>query len=84
MNKKDPNFIALDKEYLIKIGENIVQKRGEKGMTQLDLAINSDMEDTALWRIEKGKTNPTIKTLLKVARGLGVEILDLLPPRKEE
>ena len=53
-------------------------------MTQLDLAINSDMEDTALWRIEKGKTNPTIKTLLKVARGLGVEILDLLPPRKEE
>lgn len=39
-------------------------------MTQFDLAIKSDMEENALQRIEAGRTNPTLKTLLKITKGL--------------
>jgi len=64
--------------YIKKLGENIVRLRKEKKLKQIDLAINLDIEDSALRRIEKGRTNPTIKTLYLIAKELGVKVKDLI------
>lgn len=61
-----------------KVGLRIKELRKKRGMTQFDLAINSDMEENALQRIESGRTNPTLKTLLKIVKGLeDVEFYEL-------
>lgn len=65
-------------KYIKKIGERIVELRKEKGMKQIDLAAKLDIEDSALRRIEKGRTNPTIKTLYYIAKELGINMRDLI------
>jgi len=67
-----------DKEYLIKLGNKIVELRKEKGMRQIDLSDNVGIEDSALRRIEKGRVNSTINMLRRIAKGLNIDIIDLL------
>ena len=66
-----------EKEYIKKIGKRIVKLRKEQNMKQIDLATSVNIEDSALRRIESGRTNPTIKTLMRIAVGLGIEFRDL-------
>ena len=66
-----------EKEYIKKIGKRIVQFREKQNMKQIDLAIKLNIEDSALRRLESGRTNPTIKTLLRIAIGLNIELKDL-------
>lgn len=60
------------------IGSRIKYLRLSKNLTQLDLASLINMGDSAFRRIENGNTNPTIKTLIKIANGLNVDLVDLL------
>lgn len=57
-------------DFIKKVGLQIKKLRKERKLTQLDLAIKSDMEESALQRIEAGRTNPTLKTLLKISNAL--------------
>ena len=66
-----------ENEVLAQLGERIIELRKEKGLKQIELAIKLGIEDSALRRIESGRTNPTTKTLLAVARELDVTIIDL-------
>lgn len=66
-----------DIEFIKQIGFNIKRIRQSKKLTQLDLAAFLNIEDSALRRIENGRTNPTIKTLLKISKALNVNINDL-------
>ena len=65
-------------DFLTKLGRRIIEIRNEKGIRQIDLAIDSELDDGSLRRIEAGRTNPTVKTLIKIAKGLGVKTKDLL------
>ena len=65
-------------EYIKNIGIIIQEKRKELGVKQVDLAHSIGIEDSALRRIESGRTNPTIKTLLKISTALGIQVEDLL------
>lgn len=67
-----------DKAYLKKLGERIKQLRLEKGMRQVDLSEKIGIEDSALRRIESGRVNSSINMLRKIAKGLEIEIIDLL------
>ena len=67
-----------EKEFIKKLGKRIVSLRKEKNMKQIDLAVEINIEDSALRRIESGRTNPTLKTLLRIAGGLEVSIIELL------
>lgn len=65
-------------DFIKKVGLRIKALRNERNLTQFDLAVNSDMEETALQRIEAGRTNPTLKTLLKIVNALdGVDFYQL-------
>lgn len=63
----------MDSEVIIKgIGMRIRQLRKERNMTLVNLGDLCDMEKQAVQRLELGGTNPTIKTLVKIAKALNV------------
>lgn len=63
-----------DNDFLIALGKQIAKERKRKGLTQLDLASLVNMEKASITRLEKGRTNPTSLTLLKISKALGVPI----------
>jgi transcriptional regulator with XRE-family HTH domain len=46
----------------------------EKGLSQNDLAFQSELDRSYISDIELGKSNPTILTLQKISRALELEI----------
>ena len=66
------------KEFIKKIGNRIKELRLEKNMTQLDLAVASNIDERQIQRLEASHTSPTIKTLYKVAKGLDMDVYLLL------
>lgn len=73
-----PGMNNYPNDIVVKIGNKIVQIRKEKGIKQLELAANASIDERVIRRIETGKANPTIRTLEKIASGLGVSVNDLL------
>jgi transcriptional regulator with XRE-family HTH domain len=67
----------MDKE-LKQIGKNIQKLRLKNNLTQVELAYASEIEENTLNRIEKGKTNPTAKTLLRIAKALNVSLAEIV------
>ena len=63
---------------MVTIGENIKRVRKEKKMTQKDLGEIVGISNTYLSDIEIGRTNPSIKTLKRIAKGLEVSYVELL------
>ena len=56
------------------IGINVRKYRLEKGLSQNDLAFQSELDRSYISDIELGKSNPTILTLQKISRALELEI----------
>lgn len=67
-----------DKKYIELLGKHIKELRKKKGIKQTDLAYDCGFEKQNMRRIEAGKTNPTIKTLLKISEALEIPINDLI------
>ena len=63
---------------LVRIGKNIKKIRNEKNISQQDLAAVCNFEKSNMSRIESGKTNLTIGTLLKICEALGVRLTDVI------
>lgn len=63
---------------LIKLGLTIRKIREEStSFSQDKLGLEVDLSENQIRRIEKGQTNPTVKSLLKIAKALNVDIKDL-------
>jgi transcriptional regulator with XRE-family HTH domain len=58
--------------------ERMRQLREEKGLSQAQAAVRAGMDPGTWNRLERGKGNPNIRTLERVADSLGVEVADLL------
>jgi len=54
--------------------------RLEQGLSQKRLAEITGMSRTGLRHIESLETSPTLYSLLKIAKALGLDLRDLLPP----
>jgi len=53
--------------------------RAKLGLTQDDLAKKADIKYTTLMKVESGTVNkPSVQTIAKIAKALGVSIEDLL------
>lgn len=59
------------------VGDRIRAIRTERGLTQKELGELCGMADSAIRRYESNRGNPTQKTLLKIAKALGVHLRDL-------
>tara|TARA_X000000950_G_scaffold125392_2_gene156917 strand:+ start:4823 stop:5068 length:246 start_codon:yes stop_codon:yes gene_type:complete len=59
------------------LGKKIANYRKEQKLTQADLGALINMDEAAIRRIELGGTNPTFKTLYRIAEGLQISLKDL-------
>lgn len=73
MQKKSAAYLKFIKG----LGNNISRLRKEKGLTLSQLAYKSDTEKVNIVRIEQSQTNPTSRTLWKIAQALGVKTKDI-------
>ena len=60
-----------------KLGQTIKQIRESKKMTQEDLAEKASSDVSYLAKIENGYVNTSVRYLIKIARGLKVQVKDL-------
>jgi transcriptional regulator with XRE-family HTH domain len=58
-------------------GRNVARIRNDRGLSQDALAEKADLDRAYVSGIERGVRNPGIKTVLRIARALGVEVGDL-------
>ena len=63
---------------MVSIGDNIRKYRKIKNITQKELGETIGISNTYLSDIETGRTNPSIKTLKKIAKGLEIKYMELL------
>lgn len=79
----NPKAFKEKKDLLCReIGLRIKEIRRSKNMQQQDLAASCNFEKSNMARIESGRVNVTIGTLLKIALALDVPVLNLIPDKK--
>jgi transcriptional regulator with XRE-family HTH domain len=62
---------------LEKLGSRITRLRKKLGKSQNDLSYEIGWDKPNLRKIEKGKTNPTVKTLIKISEALQISLSEL-------
>jgi len=61
------------------IGDKIKQLRNKQGLTQDELARKANLPYTTLTKIETNViTKPSIQTVVKIAKGLGISLDELM------
>ncbi len=61
----------------IQFGLRIAELRRQLNISQEELAERCDVHRTYIGSIERGEKSPTLNTIEKFAKGLGVEIIEL-------
>jgi transcriptional regulator with XRE-family HTH domain len=61
-----------------KLAKNLKRIRTQKGMTQGDIVRALGVSRSFVSNMENGKTNPTLATITKLAKALGVSAEELI------
>jgi len=61
-----------------KLGKNLKRIRTEKSISQSDIANSLGVSRGFISNIENGKTNPTLATIARLAKAVGVSVDELL------
>ena len=75
MAKIDPSTYE-DNVMLVELGTRIASYRNKKGISQFRLALLSDTTQSYISDLERGRRNPSVLVLQKIASALGVEVKD--------
>lgn len=59
------------------LGEAIGQLRSEANLTLEELADKADMRFQLISELERGTTNPMLSTLVRISKGLDIELSEL-------
>ena len=65
-------------ELKIKIGKRVVELRSCKGWSQSDLARATGKDRQAIEKLENGKVNPTLYSLLEISTALETTLSKLI------
>lgn len=79
VNKRlqDPAFKTAwdDSEAEYNLIKALIKARMDAGLTQNQLSSKTGIDQAILSRIETGKANPSLRTLHKLAKGLGKKLI---------
>jgi transcriptional regulator with XRE-family HTH domain len=64
------------------LGRNVRKLRLSLKMTQADLADRAETRRALISDIERGETNTTLDTVVRMAIALGIEPIELFKPRR--
>lgn len=77
----------MNEDYSV-IGKKIAIKlkfeRIKKGFSQEELAFEAGLNKNTIWKIETSRVSPTIETLDKIAKALGIDFTTLTDVSKVE
>ncbi|WP_197086823.1 helix-turn-helix transcriptional regulator [Bradyrhizobium sp. LTSPM299] len=60
------------------VGKNVRRLRKQRGMTQEELAFESEIDLTYVGGIERGKRNPSLLVMARIAEALSIPLSKLL------
>lgn len=58
---------------VVKFGRHLFDLRREQKISQEDLAFRSEINRTYIGEVERGEKNPSLTTIVKLAKGLNVD-----------
>lgn len=61
-----------------KLGKNLKRIRTAKGISQGEISRKLSVDKSFVSNIENGKTNPTLATIAKIAKAIGVSVGELM------
>jgi transcriptional regulator with XRE-family HTH domain len=65
------------------VGQAVREARDELGVSQEELGFESELDRTYISGIERGVRNPTVETLSRLCRSLGVRVSELIARAEE-
>jgi transcriptional regulator with XRE-family HTH domain len=65
-------------DWRAKLGSNVHRLRRQKGMTQEELAFEAEIDLTYMGGIERGKRNPSLLVMARIAKALSIPLAKLL------
>ena len=68
----------MNDDYRRALGKVLAAKRKAAGLSKQQLALMVSANRLSIRLIERGEANPTVDMLLKITRGLGVPLADVL------
>jgi len=71
-------------DFYKQLGDRIRQLRKLRKWSQSDLGYESELDKSAIQRIERGVDNSTIKTLIKITNAFEMEFKELFDFPKED
>jgi transcriptional regulator with XRE-family HTH domain len=73
-----------ERESLMNIGQRLVNERKKRNMDQREFADRVGTTQTSIRRLEGGETNVSAVLLVRAAKTLDMNLVDLLAPIKSE
>lgn len=70
--------MATDKRVIIQFRKNLKEARKAAGLSQEEFARKSGLGRTQVVRLESGRANPTLGTMIRIAAALGLRPAELL------
>jgi transcriptional regulator with XRE-family HTH domain len=70
-------------EAVVLLGLNVRKYRKQRGMTQEELGLDTEMERSYVSDLERGTRNPSVRAVERLAKALGVAPHALLMPIEE-
>ncbi|MBY0566009.1 MAG: helix-turn-helix transcriptional regulator [Hyphomonadaceae bacterium] len=71
-----PSILTMDWQAIV--GANILKLRKRRGLSQEELAVDAEIDVTYLRGIERGRRNPSLMVMVRLADQLGVHPTKLL------
>lgn len=68
----------MDNSEKILFGKRVAALRKEQGISRIDFAYKTGLNRDTLLKIERGESNVTLATLVKIAKGFGITLSELL------
>jgi transcriptional regulator with XRE-family HTH domain len=72
------HLLLRNKKAIIAFGAHVRQLRKARNMSMEALSHEVDVELSQIYRIETGKINPTLSTLVALAKALNIPLCDLM------
>jgi transcriptional regulator with XRE-family HTH domain len=73
--KKEGRILNNDDDIVSIVGKNIAKYRELKGLSQRQLAILCNIENSSVSKYESGKVEPKINALVKLAKVLEIRVI---------
>lgn len=80
MKNGGPRFFPFEGSLASIVGHQIQQARRRAGLSQLQLARKTSLTQGYISALECGVLSPRLQVLYVLARAIGVEAAELLPP----